>query len=224
LNKPEEFEETKDHKIYPERISKQDLLDLPLLHFPGKIHVVNDEVQMELALESISDEAMLGFDTETRPSFKRGEKHQVALLQLSTEDHAFLFQLHDLGLPESIKNLLTDPSVLKIGVAIHDDIKALQEKSEFEPQGFVELAELARRFGIITTGLRNLTGIFLKSRISKRFQLSNWDRKKLDEHQQLYAATDAWVCLEIYQQLLDSDFHDLTFLDENPSENNANPS
>ena len=224
MDKLEDSEGKKDHKIYPERISKQDLLDLPLLHFPGKIDVVNDEVQMESALKYLSEEAILGFDTETRPSFKRGEKHQVALLQLSTEENAFLFQLHDLGLPESMKDLLEDPSVLKIGVAVHDDIKALQEKSQFQPQGFVELAELARRFGIITTGLRNLTGIILKSRISKRFQLSNWDRKKLDRHQQLYAATDAWVCREIFQQLIDSDLNDLAILDGNPPENDDNPS
>ena len=224
MNKLEDSEGKIEHKIFPERISKQDLLDLPLLYFPGKIDVVKDEVQMESALKSLSEEAILGFDTETRPSFKRGEKHQVALLQLSTQENAFLFQLHDLGLPESMKDLLEDPSILKIGVAVHDDIKALQEKSEFEPQGFVELAELARRFGIITTGLRNLTGIILQSRISKRFQLSNWDRKKLDEHQQLYAATDAWVCREIYQQLLDSDLNDLAFIDGNPFENNDNPS
>jgi ribonuclease D len=179
---------------------------------------------MESALKSLSEEAILGFDTETRPSFKRGEKHQVALLQLSTEENAFLFQLHDLGLPESMKELLEDPSVLKIGVAVHDDIKALQEKSEFQPKGFVELAELARSFGIITTGLRNLTGIILKSRISKRFQLSNWDRKKLDKHQQLYAATDAWVCREIFQQLIDSDLNDLFSLYGNSPENNDNPS
>ena len=207
------------HMIFPERISKKDLLLLPLIHFPGKIHVVNDEAQMQSAMEFLCQEALLGFDTETRPSFKRGESYPVALLQLASENHAFLFQLRDLGLPDPLKELFEDATVLKIGVAIHDDIKALQQKSEFEPRGFVELADLARRFGIITTGLRNLTGIFLKSRISKRFQLSNWDRKKLDEHQQLYAATDAWVCREIFQQLQESDLDSIASLDGTESEN-----
>ena len=145
--------------VYPERISKNELLELPLLQFPGKIHLVNDMIEMEKAVELIQEEALLGFDTETRPSFKRGENHPVALLQLASETDAFLFQLRDLGLPDPLKELFEDDSVLKIGLAIHDDIKALQQKSEFQPYGFVDLADIARRFGIITTGLRNLTGI-----------------------------------------------------------------
>ena len=200
--------------IYPERISKNKLLELPLLQFPGKIHLVNDRIKMEKAMELIQEEALLGFDTETRPSFKRGENHPVALLQLASETYAFLFQLRDLGLPDPLKELFEDESVLKIGVAIHDDIKALQQKSEFQPYGFVDLADIARRFGIIMTGLRNLTGIVLKSRISKRYQLSNWNRKILDEHQQLYAATDAWVCREIYLQIMESDLEGMTALDQ----------
>ena len=119
-----------------------------------------------------------------------------------------------MGLPDPLKELFEDESVLKIGVAIHDDIKALQQKSEFQPNEFVDLADIARRFGIITTGLRNLTGIVLKSRISKRYQLSNWNRKILDEHQQLYAATDAWVCREIYLQMMESDLEGMTALDQ----------
>ena len=169
---------------------------------------------MEKAIELIHEEALLGFDTETRPSFKRGENHPVALLQLASETDTFLFQLRDLGLPDPLKELFEDESVLKIGVAIHDDIKALQQKSEFKPNGFLDLADIARRFGIITTGLRNLTGIVLKSRISKRYQLSNWNRKILDEHQQLYAATDAWVCREIYLQMMESDLEGMTALDQ----------
>ena len=200
--------------IYPERISKNELLELPLLQFPGKIHLVNDRIEMEKAMELIQEEALLGFDTETRPSFKRGENHPVALLQLASETDTFLFQLRDLGLPDPLKKLFEDESVLKIGVAIHDDIKALQQKSEFHPNSFVDLADIARRFGIITTGLRNLTGIVLKSRISKRYQLSNWNRKILDEHQQLYAATDAWVCREIYLQMMESDLEGMTALDQ----------
>ena len=200
--------------IYPERISKNELLELPLLQFPGKIHLVNDRIEMEKAMELIQEEALLGFDTETRPSFKRGENHPVALLQLASEPDAFLFQLRDLGLPDPLKEIFEDESVLKIGVAIHDDIKALQQKSEFQPNGFVDLADIARRYGIITTGLRNLTGIVLKSRISKRYQLSNWNRKILDEHQQLYAATDAWVCREIYLQMMESDLEGMTALDQ----------
>ena len=200
--------------IYPERISKNELLELPLLQFPGKIHLVNDRIKMEKAMELIQEEALLGFDTETRPSFKRGENHPVALLQLASENDAFLFQLRNLGLPDPLKEIFEDESVLKIGVAIHDDIKALQQKSEFQPNGFVDLADIARRFGIITTGLRNLTGIVLKSRISKRYQLSNWNRKILDEHQQLYAATDAWVCREIYLQMMESDLEGMTALDQ----------
>ena len=158
------------------------------------------------ALEALSSVKLLGFDTETRPAFHRGISNPVALLQLSGDSDAFLFRLREVGLPRQLIDLMENPSILKVGVAIHDDIRALQENRNFEPRGFIDLADIARELGIVTTGLRNLSGIVLGKRISKRFQLSNWERKTLDENQKVYAATDAWVCREIYRRLNEEGF------------------
>ena len=174
---------------------------MPLISFKGGIHVISKLKEVPEALESLSSVELLGFDTETRPAFHRGISNPVALLQLSGDSDAFLFRLREVGLPRQLIDLMENPSILKVGVAIHDDIRALQENRNFEPRGFIDLADIARELGIVTTGLRNLSGIVLGTRISKRFQLSNWERKTLDENQKVYAATDAWVCREIYLRL-----------------------
>ena len=179
---------------------------MPLISFKGGIHVISKFKEVPEALEALSKVKLLGFDTETRPAFHRGISNPVALLQLSGNSDAFLFQLREVGLPRQLIELMENPSILKVGVAIHDDIKALQENRNFEPRGFTDLADIAREIGIVTTGLRNLSGIVLGTRISKRFQLSNWERKTLEENQKIYAATDAWVCREIYLRLKEEDF------------------
>ena len=179
---------------------------MPLISFRGGIHVISKLKEVPEALESLSSVKLLGFDTETRPAFHRGISNPVALLQLSGDSDAFLFRLREVGLPRQLIDLMENPSILKVGVAIHDDIRALQENRNFEPRGFIDLADIARELGIVTTGLRNLSGIVLGKRISKRFQLSNWERKTLDENQKVYAATDAWVCREIYRRLKEEGF------------------
>ncbi len=179
---------------------------MPLISFRGGIHVISKLKEVPEALKALSSVKLLGFDTETRPAFHRGISNPVALLQLSGDSDAFLFRLREVGLPRQLIDLMENPSILKVGVAIHDDIKALQENRIVEPRGFIDLAEIARALGIVTTGLRNLSGIILGARISKRFQLSNWERKTLDENQKVYAATDAWVCREIYLRLKEEGF------------------
>ena len=179
---------------------------MPLISFRGGIHVISKFKEVPEALEALSSVKLLGFDTETRPAFHRGISNPVALLQLSGDSDAFLFRLREVGLPRQLIDLMENPSILKVGVAIHDDIRALQENRNFEPRGFIDLADIARELGIVTTGLRNLSGIVLGTRISKRFQLSNWERKTLDENQKVYAATDAWVCREIYRRLKEEGF------------------
>ena len=179
---------------------------MPLNYFKGGIHVISKLKEVPEALEALSSVKLLGFDTETRPAFHRGISNPVALLQLSGDSDAFLFRLREVGLPRQLIDLMENPSILKVGVAIHDDIRALQENRYFEPRGFIDLADIARELGIVTTGLRNLSGIVLGTRISKRFQLSNWERKTLDENQKVYAATDAWVCREIYRRLKEEGF------------------
>ena len=193
---------------------------MPLISFRGGIHVISKLKEVPEALEALSSVKLLGFDTETRPAFYRGISNPVALLQLSGDSDAFLFRLREVGLPRQLIDLMENPSILKVGVAIHDDIRALQENRNFEPRGFIDLAEIARALGIVTTGLRNLSGIVLGARISKRFQLSNWERKTLDENQKVYAATDAWVCREIYLRLKEEGFMQE---DESPDSPPAKP-
>ena len=141
---------------------------------------------------------VLGFDTETRPVFRKGVHHNVSLLQLSTSEEAFLFRLNHLSVPNELVALLEDSSIIKVGVAILDDVRGLQKLSNFKADGFFELADIAGDLGIVTCGLRNLAAIFLGVRITKKAQLTNWERPEINSKQSLYAATDAWICLEMY--------------------------
>ena len=140
----------------------------------------------------------MGFDTETRPNFKKGQKNSVSLLQLSTPNDAYLIRLNLLGLPSELVSLLKDTNVLKVGVAILDDIRALQKLCQFDPGGFVELSNIGSHLGIVTCGLQNLAAIFFGVRVTKKERLTNWDRQKFNASQCLYAATDAWICLEMF--------------------------
>jgi len=187
--------------IFPERIEKEFIKKLPIQEFEGKINIIKDLKDVSSAIKSLSKVTVLGFDTETRPSFKKGENNFVSLLQLSTSNEAYLFRLNYLGLPEELLNLLVDPKILKVGVAILDDIRALQKLRKFDPNGFVELSKIAKSLGIVTCGLRSLAAIFLSVQITKKEQLTNWDRPYFKASQSMYAATDAWVCLEIYRFL-----------------------
>jgi ribonuclease D len=145
---------------------------------------------------------MLGFDTETRPTFKKGRKNSVSLIQLSSGDLAFLFRINRIGIPDELADLLSDPSVIKAGVAVHDDIKFLKGVRKFTPDGFIDLQNFVKDFGIQSSGLKKLAAIILGFRISKRQQVTNWEAEQLTEAQQIYAATDAWVCHQIYKKLI----------------------
>lgn len=170
--------------------------------FKGEVMVLdrNTGVPPDL-LGDIRECQMLGFDTETRPSFKKGRKNSVALLQLATARRAYLIRCNQIGLPWPIVDILQNPDVLKVGVAIRDDLKGLQKLAAFEPGGFIELQEYVNQFGIESNGLRGIAAIVLKIKISKTQQLSNWDNNALSDAQVLYAATDAWACHEIYRIL-----------------------
>jgi ribonuclease D len=183
---------------FPKRISKEEVRDLPLADYKGAIHIVTSAKSLKACLPKLLKEPVLGFDTETRPSFRKGVAHPIALLQFATQDAAYLIRLNQIGFSEGLQELLSSPNVVKAGVAIHDDIKGLQDLAPFVPQGFVELSALARKLGIVTCGLRNLAGIFLNLRVSKKAQLTNWEQAELTESQLQYAATDAWISREIY--------------------------
>jgi len=184
---------------FKEVITKEELSELPLKHFEGTIHVIDTSKQAREAVERLSGCAVLGFDTETKPSFKKGQIHRVALLQLSTSDEAFLFRINHFDMPNEVLQVLADPNIVKAGAAIRDDIKALKQKRTFVPRGFVELQDQAKDLGINDFSLKKLAGIVLGIRISKAQQLSNWDADELNEAQILYAATDAWVSYEIFK-------------------------
>lgn len=187
--------------MFKESISKEELIELPLRWFDGEIQVIEELEQMDEAMEFLSVQSLLGFDTETRPAFKKGVFHKVALLQLATTDKAFLIRVNKLGVPPQIVELLSNPHIIKPGVAIRDDIKGLQAISKFRPQGFVELQDYAREVGIQNFSLKKLAAIVLGFRISKSQQLSNWESANLSEAQKIYAATDAWTSYEIYKTL-----------------------
>jgi len=183
-------------------ISNDELAELPLSSYEGVIHLIEQPEDMDLAVEYLSRQSILGFDTETRPAFKKGQTYPVSLLQLSTSDQAFLIRINKVGLPAGLIKILASPKILKIGVAIRDDIKILQRIVTFKPSGFIELQDLVKVYGIENFSLKKLSAIVLGFRISKSARLTNWDAPELSEQQLIYGATDAWVSCEIYKQLL----------------------
>ena len=144
---------------------------------------------------------MVGFDTETRPAFKKGQKHKVALMQISTVDRCYLFRLNKIGMSEELKAFLENPDVLKIGLSVHDDFTVLRRSSELDPKGFVDLQDMVKNFEITDISLQKIYAIIFGERISKSQRLTNWEADSLSEAQQAYAALDAWACLKIYNYL-----------------------
>ena len=186
------------NKRFPERLGKEHVKTLPVRAFDGKIHLITEIKDVRDAIKTLRKYPVLGFDTETRPTFRKGVQHNVSLLQLSTSKEAFLFRLNHLGFPNELVALLEDSTILKVGVAVLDDVRGLQKLSNFKADGFIELSDIAGGLGIVTCGLRNLAAIFLGVRITKKAQLTNWERPLINSKQILYAATDAWICLEMY--------------------------
>lgn len=187
---------------FEKTIEREALNELPLKVFKGPIHFVDSYKQMKALLPKLSSLSSLGFDTETRPSFKKGRNNKVSLLQLATPTESFLFRINKIGLPLEIREILSNPDVLKVGAAIRDDIKSLQSIESFEPQGFVDLQSIVGDYGIEVLSLKKLSAIVLDFRISKSQQLSNWEADELTEAQRKYAATDAWVSVLIHNKLL----------------------
>lgn len=183
-------------------ISNEEILLLEMRSFRSEIILIDSEGEIDSVIAALEEHDVLGFDTETRPSFKKGEFHQVALMQLAIPGKVFLIQIHKTGLPEELLGILSNPKIIKAGVAIRDDIKALQKFKRFQPEGFIDLSIVAREKGIGVESVKKLTALLLGFRISKTAQTSNWELPTLSEKQIEYAATDAWVCLEIYRKLM----------------------
>ncbi|MGI6656623.1 MAG: 3'-5' exonuclease [Desulfobulbus sp.] len=185
----------------PKRIDKEAINLLPQARWTGPVCLPESSDEAEQAIKRLHRETLLGFDTETRPAFRRGQSFLPSLVQLAAPDEVVLFQLSRTGLPPGLLALLADPAVLKVGVALRNDLAGLCELAPFTPGGFVDLAPMARRKGLRNQGLRPLAALLLGVRISKSAQTSNWAAPELTPGQIDYAATDAWIGREIYQAL-----------------------
>lgn len=193
--------------MYIESITPKEMEQLEFASFPGKICVI-DSVGAEFnrAIAYLRSQKIIGFDTETRPCFSPNQpRYGVSLLQLSGPEKAFLFRVKDMGMHRRLCNLMSDSRIIKVGAAIHDDIRGLQKLKEFEPQSFVDLQKIVWEYGIRDKSVKKMTAIILGFRISKTQQLSNWEAETLSESQCRYAATDAWVCREMYLKLMKSE-------------------
>ena len=175
---------------------------MPKVLFPGRIFVVYTESDAEKAVAYLKDQRIVGVDTETRPSFKRGTTHKVALLQISTQDTCFLFRLNRIGMPDSLQEFLMSDT-LKIGLSLKDDFNSLRKRQDMHPDrgNWIELQEYVGKFGIEDRSLQKIYANLFGEKISKNQRLSNWEADVLSEGQKLYAATDAWACVEIYNCL-----------------------
>jgi len=187
--------------MFAENLSNEEINELPIYQFNGGIFVIDTFEKLDDCLPLLKNQKLLGFDTETKPSFKKGKVNPVSLLQISTQHEAFLIRINKIGLPEEIIRILRNPNVKKIGLALKDDIKILKNVNNFEPKEFIDLQDYVEDFGIEAKSLKKITGIVLDKRISKSQQVTNWEREDLTDAQQVYAATDAWICLQIYKKL-----------------------
>ncbi|MEM9338188.1 MAG: 3'-5' exonuclease [Bacteroidota bacterium] len=186
---------------FKENITNEHIRNLPLLAFEGNIRVIENEEEVDKALDLLRKEKILGFDTEKKPTFKKGDYHPTAMIQLASHHEAFLFRLNKIGCPNSLFDLMSDPEKIKFGISIGDDLKELRKLNPFEPSGFFDLNHIVKDIGVKHIGVKKLAAIFLNKRISKGQQTSNWENDALTEAQQKYAATDAWICLKIHQKL-----------------------
>ena len=185
-------------------VSKYDkklIADLPRVLFPGHIEVIVSESDAEKAVEYLRQQPILGFDTETRPSFTQGKQNKVALLQVCGGGVCFLFRLNKIDIPQCLIRLLEDKKITKIGLSWHDDLRALNHRKKFRAGTFVELQDIATKMGIVDISLQKLYAIIFGEKISKAQQLSNWEADNLTEAQKLYAATDAWACIQLYKEM-----------------------
>jgi len=182
-------------------IQKEEIATLPQFSYGGKVVLAADPHAIDRAIEEVMQHGMIGFDTESKPVFRRGHFNHVALVQLAIKDKVFLLRTHRVGISDKMRALFENENILKIGISIIDDLSALRKRRGFEPRGFLDLNKLAEKLQFENIGAKNLTAMVLGKRISKNQQRSNWENSTLTDSQIRYAATDAWICLEIYQQL-----------------------
>ncbi|MFZ2658233.1 MAG: 3'-5' exonuclease [Victivallales bacterium] len=183
------------------RMEKDEINERPIGRYEGKISLIRSEDELHDAVRILEKESLLGFDTETRPSYRVGESYPPALLQLAGANEVFIFQLKFTGLPRPLLDILANPNIIKAGVSLGHDIKELRSVAEFEPAGFVDIGNVAKDIGIQNHGLRGLAAVLLGFRITKSAKTTNWSRDDFTQGQIQYAATDAWVGRELYKEI-----------------------
>ena len=188
-------------KVIYNKFDKARIHQLPRALFEGRIEVVLSESEAAKAVDYLLKQPIIGIDTETRPSFRKGVKYYVSLLQVSSRDICFLFRIKHTGMCESIIRLLEDTTIPKIGLSLHDDIRQLHEVAKFQPGYFIELQDKVKDFGVEDLSLQKLFANFFGERISKGQRLTNWEADILSESQKRYAATDAWACILLYEEM-----------------------
>ncbi len=182
-------------------ITKDEIATMPLEEFAGRIIVIQNEKDTEKAVAYLSTFPVVGFDTETRPSFRKGQSHKVALMQISADEECFLFRLNYIGIPPCLQQFLADGNIRKIGLSLKDDFGALRKRIEIEPGGFLDLQTYVGQFGIEDASLQKIYAILFGRKISKGQRLTNWEADVLSDAQKKYASLDAWACLKIYNIL-----------------------
>lgn len=187
-------------------IDKETINQMPRVSFQGRIHVIDAISQVRRAVAALRAVPVVGFDTETRPCFRRGDRHNAALIQFSTDADAFLFRINKTGIPDELKHFLEDSQCIKVGLSTNDDFHQIARLVEFHPDGFVELQQMVKEFDIADLSLQKIYAILFRQKISKGQQLTNWEAPQLTEQQQQYAAIDAWACLRIYNILRQGGF------------------
>ena len=182
-------------------ITNEQTASLPAIRFEGEVQIVDTEAQLNEACEYLSQHSVIGFDTETRPSFKAGVSNKVSLLQLSTYERCYLIRLNRVKFSSKLQSILQRSDIQKIGADVAGDLRSLGKLRSFTPRGFIDLQTEVAKYGIEDKSLRKMSGIVLGKRVSKAQRLSNWEAQHFTDQQMVYAATDAWVCLKIYDAL-----------------------
>ncbi len=188
-------------KLFEQTITKEALAALPPVSFEGEIVVVDRPEMIDGACDKLLREPLIGFDTESRPAFQKGVVNRIALLQLSTPTRCYLFRLNKIRLDKAILKILESNKITKVGLSVAGDIRELETLRRFRPKGFVDLQKIVPEHGITDLSLIKIAAITLGRKISKAQRLSNWEAVQLTDAQKLYAATDAWACIEIYKKL-----------------------
>lgn len=189
-------------RILYSKFNKEAIHELPQVLFTGRIIVITSEKKAEKAVDFLLKQSFLGVDTETRPVFRKGQSYKVSLLQVATHDTCFLFRLNILGITPSIKRLLENTETKMIGLSWHDDLLALHKRSDFKKGNFIDLQDIIGDLGIKDLSLQKLYANIFRQKISKRQRLTNWNNETLSEKQKQYAATDAWACIQLYEEIM----------------------